>query len=119
MQIDRPSNSVSKICHGRGRVSAARTSFSLSFSLFRKDKSPVFPVETCVESQAYQRDHSRTGIQARTGTGRREEAPVRANSEERAVTDLLLSSSGQVHFVSTIMRLNLAESIKFCICSCP
>lgn len=83
MQSDRPSTSVSKTCHGRGLVSAARASFSLSFSLLRKDESPVFAVDTCVESLAYQQDHLPTGIQEWTGAGSRAGAPVLPDSDKR------------------------------------
>ncbi|WP_231565621.1 FitA-like ribbon-helix-helix domain-containing protein [Paracoccus sanguinis] len=76
MQIDSPSTSLSKICHALGRGSAARTSFSVSLSLFRNALHSVFRSDTGVETPAYQRDDSQTGRQARTGAGRAQPAPV-------------------------------------------
>lgn len=76
MQIDRPSTSVSNICQALGRTSAARTSFSVSFSLLLNAIHSVFPSDTCVDVPAYQRLDLQAGIQAQTGDGRVQTAPV-------------------------------------------
>lgn len=79
MQIDSPSTSVSNICHAFRRIPAARTSFSVNLSLFRKAQISVLRSDTCVEVPAYQRIDLPAGKQAQTGAGRQGRAPVGVN----------------------------------------